>query len=203
MRLARGGRDGDCSCPGSGPRGCHGWLKMDAGARPVCGPSLAFPRGPAERSMSTSVLVFGRRHRQRRDAPHAQLAGVQKGAKARSREKCSTRPGNERYGGCMLAPLLMVSATRARCDVMSAYWGTEGSAVGGGAREVQQRTAGELIDGMTVAIGSFATCRRILRKPAHRGRPEVTSLRPKRRDWHGTTPMGRSGFRPGRDPKPP
>ena len=40
------------------------------------------------------------------------------------------RLSNERYEDCMSAPLSMVSATRARGDVMSAYRGTEESAVG-------------------------------------------------------------------------
>jgi hypothetical protein len=35
-----------------------------------------------------------------------------KSAKARSREKCDTRQGNERYEDRMPAPLSMVSATR-------------------------------------------------------------------------------------------
>jgi len=40
------------------------------------------------------------------------------------------RQGNERYEDCMFPPLSTVSATRARGDVMSAYRGTEESAVG-------------------------------------------------------------------------
>jgi len=51
------------------------------------------------------------------------------------------RPSSGRYADLMSAPLLMVSATRVRGDVMSAYRRTEES--GGAsrrAREVQQRT---------------------------------------------------------------
>ena len=40
-----------------------------------------------------------------------------KNAKARSREKCGTQQGSERYEDCMSAPLSMVGATPARGDV--------------------------------------------------------------------------------------
>ena len=49
-----------------------------------------------------------------------------KSAKARSRGKCGTRQGNERYEDRMSAPLSMVSATRARGDVHLCIPGNRG-----------------------------------------------------------------------------
>jgi hypothetical protein len=72
-----------------------------------------------------------------------------KSAKARSRGKCGTWQSNERYEGRMSAPLSMVSATRARGDVYLCIPGNRGRVQWASrrAREMQQRAAGELIDG--------------------------------------------------------
>jgi hypothetical protein len=59
------------------------------------------------------------------------------------------RPSSGRYEDLMPAPLSMVSATRARGDVMAAYWGNgrEMQWASRRARGVHQRAAGELING--------------------------------------------------------
>jgi hypothetical protein len=53
-----------------------------------------------------------------------------KSAKARSREKCGTQQGSERYEDCMSAPLSMVGATPARGDVHVCMQGNRGECSG-------------------------------------------------------------------------
>src|SRR5215471_9310333 len=84
-------------------------------------------------------LVFGRRQRETFRRLNWPASKKRQGTKSR---EVGHRLSSGRYADLMSAPLLMVSATRVRGDVMSAYRRTEESAVGQSrrAREVQQRT---------------------------------------------------------------
>src|SRR6516164_11148501 len=100
-----------------------------------------------------ALALFGRRSVERADRLVVAASGK------RSREKCGTRQGNERY------ELSMVSTTRARGDVKYAYrepkrWASRR------ARGVQQRAAGGLMETHAGEIGRMLTgCPR---KPAPR-----------------------------------
>ena len=73
------------------------------------------------------MQVFGRRNE---ETLGRLWEPASKNAKARSREKCGTQQGSERYEDCMSAPLSMVGATPARGDVHVCMQGNRGECSG-------------------------------------------------------------------------
>ena len=120
-----------------GVQHCRGWTRLPS-FRPSSETRKTLIGAKTKHLMSPIVLVFGRRQSRKTRALNWPASKKRQGTKPR---EVGPHLSSGRYADLMSAPLLMVSATRVRGDVMSAYRRTEES--GGAsrrAREVQQRT---------------------------------------------------------------